>query len=55
MENFSGAEIKSTATEAGYFAIREDRTNVSKEDLLKAIEKVKSDENKDERHLKMFG
>jgi proteasome regulatory subunit len=44
MENFSGAEIHAVCTEAGYFAIRDNRTNVTKEDLLKAIAKVKKEE-----------
>jgi len=41
-EGFSGAEIKYTVTEAGYFAIRERRTYIVFEDLLKAIEKVRN-------------
>lgn len=56
MEDFSGAEIKAVCTEAGYFAIREDRTKVCKKDFLKAIEKVKREgytEGKD--YLNMFG
>jgi len=44
MENFSGAEIKAVCTEAGYFAIRQDREYVTREDFLKAIEKVKQEE-----------
>ena len=44
MENFSGAEINAVCTEAGYFAIRNDRTKVVKEDFEKAIEKVKKEE-----------
>ena len=44
MEGFSGAEIKAVCTEAGYFAIRDDRIFVKKEDFLKAIEKVKQEE-----------
>ena len=56
MENFSGAEIKATCTEAGYFAIRDRRTNIRKEDLIKAIEKVKQEEAREEKeHLHMFG
>ena len=56
MENFSGAEIRAACTEAGYFAIRSDRTNITKEDFLKGIEKVKKEEmfeGKD--YLGMFG
>ena len=56
MENFSGAEIRAVCTEAGYFAIRNDRTFVTKEDFLKAIEKVKQEEKLEgEDYLGMFG
>ncbi|MBI2650382.1 AAA family ATPase [Candidatus Woesearchaeota archaeon] len=56
MEGFSGAEIKATCTEAGYFAIRSDRTFVTKEDFLKAIDKVKEEEKAEgEDYLGMFG
>ena len=55
-ENFSGAEIKAVATEAGYFAIRESRTKVTEKDFLCAIDKVAAEvvaEGQD--YLKMFG
>ncbi|MBW2981919.1 proteasome-activating nucleotidase [Candidatus Woesearchaeota archaeon] len=55
MENFSGAEIRAVCTEAGYFAIREKRTSVFKKDFLKAIDKIKQDEEEDKGHLHMFG
>lgn len=56
MEGFSGAEIKAVCTEAGYFAIRTNRTFVTKEDFLKAIDKVKQEEKaKGEDYLGMFG
>ncbi|HLC97001.1 MAG TPA: proteasome-activating nucleotidase [Candidatus Nanoarchaeia archaeon] len=56
MENFSGAEIKAVCTEAGYFAIREDRKKVTKQDLLKAIDKVKEEERLEgEDYMHMFG
>jgi proteasome regulatory subunit len=56
MDNFSGAEIRAVCTEAGYFAIREDRTSVTKDDLLKAVEKVKQKEDfEGSEYLKMFG
>jgi proteasome regulatory subunit len=55
MENFSGAEIKATATEAGYFAIREKRTKIDEKDFLDAIKKVKQEIEEDTEHLKMFG
>ncbi len=50
MENFSGAEIRAVCTEAGYFAIRENREYVTQEDFLQAIEKVRiEDEEEDPR------
>ena len=56
MEGFSGAEIKAVCTEAGYFAIRADRTFVTKDDFLKAIDKVKEEEEAEgEDYLRMFG
>ncbi|MBI2541540.1 AAA family ATPase [Candidatus Woesearchaeota archaeon] len=56
MENFSGAEIRAMCTEAGYFAIREDRTFVTKEDFLKAIAKVKEEEKLEgKEYAGMFG
>ncbi len=56
MEGFSGAEIRAVCTEAGYFAIRNDRTSVTKEDFLKAIEKVKKEEEaQGEGYIGMFG
>jgi proteasome regulatory subunit len=56
MENFSGAEIKVVCTEAGYFAIRKDKTKVVEDDFLKAIDKIKAGEFKDGKdYIKMFG
>ena len=56
MEDFSGAEIKAVCTEAGYFAIRDDRTSITKEDFLKAIEKVKQEEKtQGQDYMGMFG
>ena len=56
MEGFSGAEIKAACTEAGYFAIRSNRTFVTKEDFLKAIDKVKEEEKAEgEDYIGMFG
>jgi len=54
MENFSGAEIKSVCTEAGYFAIRDNRTKINKQDIYKAITKVRQEEESQE-HKRMFG
>ncbi|MBI4440264.1 AAA family ATPase [Candidatus Woesearchaeota archaeon] len=56
MENFSGAEIRAVCTEAGYFAIRENRFKILKKDLERAIEKVKESESKEGKdYMKMFG
>jgi proteasome regulatory subunit len=56
MEEFSGAEIKAVCTEAGYFAIRENRGKVSRDDFLKAIEKVKKEEELEGKdYMGMFG
>ncbi len=56
MDNFSGAEIHAVCTEAGYFAIRDDRTKIKKEDFIKAIEKVKNEEKLEgEDYMHMFG
>ncbi len=47
MANFSGAEIMAACTEAGYFAIRNDREHVTHKDFLNAIEKVRFTEEED--------
>jgi proteasome regulatory subunit len=54
MENFSGAEIRAVCTEAGYFAIRENRSSIDQNDFLEAIEKVRIEED-DEDHKDIFG
>ncbi len=53
MLEFSGAQIKSAVTEAGYFAIRENRTKVKESDFFNAIEKVA--EKEDLEFKGMFG
>ncbi|MDP6600227.1 MAG: AAA family ATPase [Candidatus Woesearchaeota archaeon] len=56
MEDLCGAEIKAVCTEAGYFAIRENRTKVIKKDFLKGIDKVKQEEQiEGQDYMKMFG
>lgn len=56
MEDLSGAEIKAVCTEAGYFAIRENRTKVVNKDFLKAIDKVmKEEEAEGQDCMNMFG
>ncbi|MEK6809055.1 MAG: AAA family ATPase [Nanoarchaeota archaeon] len=47
-ENFSGAELQAVCTEAGYCAIREDREQVTHNDFLQAIEKIRIEEDEDE-------
>jgi proteasome regulatory subunit len=54
MDGFSGAEIKAVCTEAGYFAIREERKKVKEFDFINAIKKVKSTEEETD-YLRMFG
>ena len=44
----SGAEIKAICTEAGMFAIRDDRTEVRMEDFHEAWAKIDTDEDSDE-------
>jgi len=41
----SGADIKAICTEAGMFAIRDDRTEVTSEDFVAAHEKLRQDED----------
>jgi proteasome regulatory subunit len=56
MNEFSGAEIKSVCTEAGYFAIRNDVTIIKRDHFLDAIEKIKEEkELEDNSHVGMFG
>jgi len=56
MDNFSGAEVNAACTEAGYFAIREARTKVTKNDFIDAIEKVKREGALEgQGYVEMFG
>ncbi len=55
LTNFSGAEIKAVCTEAGYFAIRKNRTQIQEEDIKQAILKVKQEESGSDDYLGMFG
>ena len=48
MENFSGAEVRAVCTEAGYFAIRNDRDHVGQDDFLMAIDKVRMEEEEED-------
>ncbi len=55
-DKFSGAELKAICTEAGYFAIRKNKTKVNKEDFNNAIEKIKEDKRMESTEYKsMFG
>jgi proteasome regulatory subunit len=55
MEGFSGAEVRAVCTEAGYFAIRDNRVMICHQDLLSAIEKVRKDEEQNQDFIHMFG
>jgi len=53
---FTGAEIKAVCTEAGYFAIRSDKTTITHKNFVDAIVKVKLEEESDgSDYLNMFG
>jgi proteasome regulatory subunit len=55
-QELSGAEIRAVATEAGYFAIRENREVVSEDDFLKAIVKIRKEEDQyGKDYVSMFG
>jgi proteasome regulatory subunit len=56
MKEFSGAEIRAVCTEAGYFAIRNNRTKITSQDFTNAITKVKQEEQSHGKdYIKMFG
>ena len=57
LEGTSGAQIKAIATEAGYFAIREERVRVRETDFFSAIEKMNKQQEKEgsKDYLQMFG
>ena len=56
MKDFSGADIKSVCTEAGYFAIRKNRHQIKEDDFFKAVEKLKeSKDEEDAGNPRMFG
>ena len=52
---FTGADIESVCTEAGYFAIRDSRTFVNTDDFLKAIQKIRSKDQESQEYKKIFG
>jgi len=47
-EGFSGAEMKAICTEAGFFAIRDNREYVTQQDFAQAVEKLKMLEEDEE-------
>jgi len=55
MKGFSGAEVKAMCTEAGYFAIRSNRTKITHHDCLCAIDKIKKEEAEGDEFIRMFG
>lgn len=56
MAGFSGAEVRAVVTEAGYFAIRDNRTTVRQSDFVRAIEKVRRlEQTEGENYMHMFG
>jgi proteasome regulatory subunit len=55
-EGFTGAEIKAMCTEAGYFAIRLNKTSVTQKDFVNAIQKIRlEEESEGQDYLNMFG
>jgi len=50
----SGADVKAITTEAGMFAIRDDRTEVQMDDFRNAWEKIEAEEDEDEDVSKTF-
>jgi proteasome regulatory subunit len=55
MKGMTGAEIYAVCTEAGYFAIREDRKQLQQSDFEQAIRKVREEDEAGEDYLTMFG
>ncbi|MBW3011377.1 AAA family ATPase, partial [Candidatus Woesearchaeota archaeon] len=56
LDGMSGAEVRAVCTEAGYFAIREDRAHVLHDDFINAIEKVRNKTTEEiTDYVNMFG
>ncbi|MEM3534764.1 MAG: hypothetical protein QXH31_04940, partial [Thermoplasmatales archaeon] len=56
-EGFSGADLRASVVEAGMFAIREGRDFVTNRDLLKGVEKMNLQRNRQaaqKGNLEMF-
>ena len=54
LQGMRGAEIRAVCTEAGYFAIRQNRNKIKQKDFLDGIKKLKEEEEREE-HTGMFG
>lgn len=54
-EGMSGADLKAVCTEAGYFALRENRFQISSDDFIKAVSKVSQTDQEDNSFESMFG
>ena len=56
MEEFSGADIRAVCTEAGYFAIRTNRTKITLRDFMDAISKLRNmdEEETSSEYMDMF-
>ncbi|MGV8172256.1 MAG: proteasome-activating nucleotidase [Candidatus Woesearchaeota archaeon] len=55
-EELSGAEIRAVTTEAGYFAIRDNRDIVTESDFISAIAKIRKEEDQyGKDYVSMFG
>jgi len=44
-DDLSGAEIESLTTEAGMFAVRDERTEINMEDFHSALQKITDEES----------
>ena len=56
LNGMTGAEIRAVCTEAGYHAIRENRTTIQQKDFRAAVKKVLREEAKEgQDYLRMFG
>jgi proteasome regulatory subunit len=56
MKEFTGAEIKATCTEAGYCAIRNNRSKIGHKDFEEALTRILEEkELGDDSHSLMFG
>ena len=54
-EGFSGADLQALCTEAGYFALREQRDYIQTDDFLKAVEKLNEQDQEEPRPIELYG